>query len=195
MTDLDAANTAFATAADSPDDEPGFVGHTNGQHLGPKPKPKRANSNSEILDRQPPDDRLAALNVCGGLLLDPALFDGSGIFETHFLDEQIKAVFNAMRRMRREGKPIDVAHLTAYLKSQGIFEDVGGIKLLTELVENAQCAPSLFPHYADRIKQCERRRRALHSALLVVKAVYSEQWAVTRQPVREPACQGWCPYV
>lgn len=134
----------------------------------------RINATKELLDRQPPRDRAAELSVVGLVLLNSDRLDGQKIFDTHFADDGIRAVFNAIRKLRHDREPVDVEHVVARLKAAGVYETIGGGALFGELYEHAQM-PSQFSAYSARLLDLHNRRAALHAATTIIRSVHSNQ--------------------
>lgn len=106
-------------------------------------------------------DWTAEAAILGGILFNPKL--GNRVFsyldETHFLNEQNRIVFRAMRELHEEKQPVDIVTIPRRIAS--ISEGFTGInKYLSELMRIIETAsPDNLDHYVHLLHEDERLRK------------------------------------
>lgn len=130
---------------------------------------------ADILQRQPPYDLEAERGVLGSILLKPDIID-EVLFVLHredFFDEANQKLYGVMYEMHNNGKKIDAMLLVAELKSQSLFELVGGTKYLAELggaVPNAAHAV----YYAEIVREKAIYRSLIDVGTEILKEAYEQ---------------------
>ncbi|MDB4863515.1 MAG: replicative DNA helicase [Pirellulaceae bacterium] len=130
---------------------------------------------ADILQRQPPYDLEAERGVLGSILLKPDIID-EVLFVLHkddFFDEANQKLYAVMYEMHNDAKKIDVMLLVAELKSQSLFELIGGTKYLAELggaVPNAAHAV----YYAEIVREKAIYRSLINVGTEILKDAYEQ---------------------
>jgi len=130
---------------------------------------------ADILQRQPPYDLEAERGVLGSILLKPDVIDDV-LYVLHredFFDEANQKLYGVMYEMHNNGKKIDAMLLVAELKSQSLFELVGGTKYLAELggaVPNAAHAV----YYAEIVREKAIYRSLIDVGTEILKEAYEQ---------------------
>ncbi len=130
---------------------------------------------ADILQRQPPYDLEAERGVLGSILLKPDVID-EVLYVLHredFFDEANQKLYGVMYEMHNNGKKIDAMLLVAELKSQSLFELVGGTKYLAELggaVPNAAHAV----YYAEIVREKAIYRSLIDVGTEILKEAYEQ---------------------
>ena len=86
---------------------------------------------NEILERQPPCNIEAELGVLGSIMLLPEVCDDVDriLRAADFHDDANRRLYNALVAMHEAGEPIDGITVSAHLKRNGTFEQIGGALL------------------------------------------------------------------
>lgn len=130
---------------------------------------------ADILQRQPPYDLEAERGVLGSILLKPDIID-EVLFVLHkedFFDEANQKLYGVMYEMHNDAKKIDAMLLVAELKSQNLFEMIGGTKYLAELggaVPNAAHAV----YYAEIVREKAIYRSLINVGTEILKEAYDQ---------------------
>ncbi|MBA62734.1 MAG: replicative DNA helicase [Planctomycetaceae bacterium] len=130
---------------------------------------------ADILQRQPPYDLEAERGVLGSILLKPDIID-EVLFVLHkedFFDEANQKLYGVMYEMHNNAKKIDAMLLVAELKTQNIFEMIGGTKYLAELggaVPNAAHAV----YYAEIVREKAIYRSLINVGTEILKEAYEQ---------------------
>ena len=116
----------------------------------------------ETLLRVPPQSLDAEQSVLGGIFLkNDAYYDVSRILCTDdFYRENHKKIFMAMTELFKKGEPVDIITLTDALKKTNSLEDVGGLPMLTGLVDNIPSAANI-KYYATIVKEKSELRQII----------------------------------
>lgn len=116
----------------------------------------------ELFDKKPPCDLDAERALLACVMLKPALITDVMALLTQvscFGDEGHQALYSAMRKLVREGKPIDTALIVGILRANGTLELLGGVSGLVEMYESHPTAAH-WRVYADKVLAAWRKRRA-----------------------------------
>ncbi len=81
-------------------------------------------------------------------------------------------IFEAMKNIYAENKPIDIITLVQQLESMGSMEAVGGINYLTSL-SNIVPSASNYAHYLEIVRQNKLRRKIIDSANKIANVAYA----------------------
>lgn len=129
-------------------------------------------------NRLPPQNLEAERSLLGSILLDEA-----GVVMAEVLDlidvpdfyrDVHQIVFQGMKDLFEDGKPIDPVTLADMLIQQQVFEAVGGDELLTELV-NAVPHAANARFYAGIIKEHSDRRRTIDALTEAMRRAYANE--------------------
>ena len=96
-----------------------------------------------------------AARLLGCLLLDPHA-DVGELRLMHFEHASHRAVFDAIRRLRSDGVPVDLATVTELLRQRGELERVGGAATLAAFTSGVLASQARF--FADSIRASSSRR-------------------------------------
>ena len=123
---------------------------------------------SEILDRVPPSNVEAEIQVLGSILIaqDPSrcLEDVSGLLSPgDFYAEQNAVIYTQLLEMGRAGIPIDVSILLNRLRQAGVLEKAGGAAHLGEIA-SAVAVSVHAKHYAGTVLRESRKRKLVVTA-------------------------------
>lgn len=122
---------------------------SNGQTPAPAPAPQW--------------NRDAEASILGGVLLDNQVLDRlDGLTPWHFYDYKHVAVFNAIRNLQADGRPIDVVTLENEIARTGKLEAIGGVAFLGELVLRVP-TPENVSEYARDVRTLWTQRRAMET--------------------------------
>lgn len=102
----------------------------------------------------------AEASVLGGVLLRPEILPSVALLVEDFFDPRHQAVWQAMRNLEAQCKPIDPVTIAAELDRAGRGEAVGGLGFVTELAMRVP-SPENVLHYAAIIVGHAQRRRAI----------------------------------
>lgn len=132
-------------------------------------------SQSEILDRLPPQNLDAEMGVLGSVLLDPGLFDEVSplLVTDDFYGEANRKLFAHISRMHGEGGRIDLTLLVERLRRDGDYEAVGGAAYLTEVMHAVPVAAHAV-HYAKLVVDKSHRRAIIHGSTEMLRAAWDE---------------------
>lgn len=116
--------------------------------------------------------------VLGSMLVDPsATNDVSGILASeHFSIGANGRLFGLIKRMKSEGKPIDVITVSGEIKNE--LDEVGGRKYLFDIASLVP-SPLHVVHYAKKVRESARLRRVSDLAFMLSKSPDDE--AITKK--------------
>lgn len=125
--------------------------------------------------RIPPNNMEAEAAVLGSLLIDHEAMNvvGTLVRPEYFYDGNNKTIFEAMRELYEERKPIDVLTLTHILKKKKSFDQVGGSTYLASLT-NAVPTAANIEHYAAILKETYVRRTLITIASNMTDMSFSD---------------------
>lgn len=111
-----------------------------------------------------PNNQDAELAVLGALLVNPNAQDVDKVFnflkpESFYLFAHNK-IFEQLKALYSDNKPIDLISLDERLKAQGLSEDLGGFAYLVELAKRTPSSANLLV-YAEIVRDCAIKRFAL----------------------------------
>jgi replicative DNA helicase len=103
--------------------------------------------------RVPPHSLEAEQSVLGALMLDPRAYDRivDIVTPSDFYHREHQLIFEAMRRLAEQSKPIDVLTLSEALKSEQQLDKVRGEAYLYELAKNTPSSANIAA-YADIVR-------------------------------------------
>jgi replicative DNA helicase len=131
----------------------------------------------EILDRQPPCNVQAEICILGSIILLPDVCDDVALTlrPEDFYDDANRILFQHMLKMHDAGRKIDIALLVDELKTNSVFETVGGAAYLAKVANSVPNAAHA-KHYADIVREHATRRELIEvSTEILHNAYYSTQ--------------------
>ena len=133
-----------------------------------------------MLRNVPPHNREAEQSVLGGVLLKPALLDKlvSELRRIDFYDPRHQLVWEAMARLWRENKPVDLVTLADALSGAGDLEKAGGAVYLAELSTSTISAANAL-HHVGIMRGHAKRRAMVDMGRRMIEIAYD--------PERDPA--------
>ncbi len=137
-----------------------------------------------------PKNDTAEQAVIGSLLMGASPY-AAPISAEHFAAPDHQLVFNAVRALADEGKPVNVTSVTSYLTAKGQLEDAGGPPARLLSADVASGGDSHVVHYFADLESARRNREAvLHihkhlgdlTSLRVDAATFAEELAQLAAP-------------
>lgn len=101
-------------------------------------------------------------DIVGVCILNPeALPIVTGILKPDdFSDERYRLTFATLKRMYRDGIPVDIVTLSEEFKARDLFERIGGLSFVTDLVARMTTASTnVVDHYAKILRDRSIRRK------------------------------------
>ena len=138
-----------------------------------RPRSLSPASASPELDRIPPHDLSSEFAVIGccvcdaGCIADIAAIIGPDAFykESHQL------IFRTVLHCFEKSSAFDIQILYSALKADGVLDEVGGYAYLAELAQSVGSSANSTV-YADRVRRCWIRRRAIVASQQALKSLY-----------------------
>src|SRR5471030_884778 len=130
----------------------------------------------------PPHSIEAEQSVLGGLMLD----DGSDrclkVFSSlraeSFYSRQHKIIYEELRSLARQQKPIDLLTVSDSLESKGELESVGGFGYLAELQKSTPSAANIV-NYANIVRDRAMKRYGIEKANKITELFYANDGMTT----------------
>lgn len=132
-------------------------------------------SESNGIDRLPPQSREAERSILGSLLRDNGVIgDVLQIIRTEnfYLDAHQK-IFQAIVTLYDKGHPVDLVTLAELLQQQKHIEDVGGYAYLAELWDAAPTAANA-EYYARIVRDKALIRHLIHASTEILRDAYDQ---------------------
>ena len=132
--------------------------------------------------KTPPSNVEAERAVLGSILLSAESRDGdrvmdiclaSGIREETFFDPRNRLVFETIRAMNRDSKPLDAITLTDEMRASGKLETVGGAGYVQSLIDQVPTTANA-EYYLSIIRGKHLRRTMIEKATRIVDKCYDE---------------------
>lgn len=125
----------------------------------------------------PPHNLAAEQSVIGGLLLDDDNSERtqkvlSILKPEAFYSRQHQVMYDTMRQMYRENKPVDGLTLHDTLAARGVIEQVGGFAYVMELAKNTPSAANIV-HYAMSVREAAMERYAIQRMTEATELLYT----------------------
>ena len=116
---------------------------------------------TRIIEKYLPHNFLAEKTILSSLLLDMETinFVSNNIKIDTFYFKNHQEIYKAIILLNEKKVPVDILTLTTFLQDNGLLEQVGGLKLLTELVNQVANLGNLEEHI--RLVQDKFFRRCL----------------------------------
>lgn len=136
---------------------------------------KKAATNNPNL-RIPPQDLDSEKALLGSVMLkNEAIFEVMDFINPDcFYSEKHRLIFKTMMELFSKKEPIDLMTLSAKLKDQKIFEQIGGNTYLTELV-NAVPTSANIEYYAKIVHKKYMMRRLIEASEEISNLGYNEE--------------------
>lgn len=124
----------------------------------------------------PPHSLEAEQSVIGGLLLDNERWDtvAERVMASDFYSRPHRLVFEAVKRILEDSKPLDLITLSEHLEQHEQLEDVGGFAYLADLVKNTPSAANINA-YADIVAERAMVRNLISVANEIADSGYDPQ--------------------
>ncbi|MGF1911199.1 replicative DNA helicase [Vibrio kasasachensis] len=124
----------------------------------------------------PPHSLEAEQSVIGGLLLDNERWDtvAERVVVRDFYSRPHRIIFEAVKRILEDNKPLDLITLSEHLELHEHLEDVGGFAYLADLVKNTPSAANINA-YADIVAERAIVRGLIGVANEIADAGYDPQ--------------------
>lgn len=124
-------------------------------------------------DRVLPHDLDAEIGVIGSIILKSDVCDDAGLIvqACDFFDDANRVLFQKLCAMHQEGGRVDSTLLVSRLKSDGVFEQVGGAAYLYKVSQSVPNAAHVR-YYARIVAEMAIRRRLIERATDIVSAAY-----------------------
>lgn len=132
-------------------------------------------------NRVPPHDDDAESAVLGALLIDhdAASLGAELINPDYFYSPANKEIFEAMKELYEDRKPVDLVTLTSVLKKRKSFDKVGGATYLTSLAGSVPSAANI-EHYTQILREKFIRRSLISlGGSMTDKAFIEDEEATT----------------
>ncbi len=130
---------------------------------------------SEILDRLPPQDLAAEMNLLGSIGLESSILPDVGrlVQAAHFYAEAHQIIYWAFLDIHEIGGKIDITRLVALLKENGTYDKVGGAAYLAEVLQSVPYATN-WRYYAEIVKEKAARRNGINAATEALRDLWNE---------------------
>ncbi|EPS3389507.1 replicative DNA helicase [Vibrio vulnificus] len=124
----------------------------------------------------PPHSLEAEQSVLGGLLLDNERWDtvAERVVSKDFYSRPHRLIFDAIKSILEENKPLDLVTLSEHLERREQLEDVGGFAYLADLAKNTPSAANINA-YADIVAERALVRNLISVANEIADAGYDPQ--------------------
>ena len=138
--------------------------------------PRRSQTPSAgMLERQPPHNLEAEVNLLGSILLKPDVCDDIAniVRSEDFYDDTHGLLFSHMQEMHNAGKRIDITLLVDRLKKAGDFEKIGGASFLARVSHSVpNAAHAAF--YANIVREKAVFRSVIEASTSILSRAYEE---------------------
>ena len=131
--------------------------------------------------RQSPQDPAAEAAVLGAILLNPDSLDRAqedGLGPEDFSQPSHRALFDCFIDLHRTGKAIDMVTVPGRLTEQGLFENFGGLRALTDLTAAVPSVANLA-HYVKVVREKATLRRLIETLDAIGEDIYSADMTPT----------------
>lgn len=127
----------------------------------------------------PPHDEQAEAAVLGAILIDrDAIVEVIDIVRRdHFYFPANQAIFTAMLALFERSEPVDLVTLTAELKKNKTYTEIGGAKYLSSLLEDLPTTTNVS-HYARIVQDLYTKRRLIATGGKIVERGFSVETEV-----------------
>lgn len=124
----------------------------------------------------PPHDLEAESSVLGALMIDRnAIIKVADFLKSQdFYHPGHQKVYEVILELFQHGEPIDILTISNKLKNKELFEDVGGINYLTELINSIPTAAHVH-HYATIVREKHVRRSLIQASSEINEQAFQEE--------------------
>lgn len=135
----------------------------------------KAREASQLLGRVPPQNLEAEESVLGAILLkEEALHQALEILSPDdFYRQGHQLIFQAMIDLNENHQPVDLIHLTDFLRPKPFFESIGGASFLANLTHVVPTAANVTTH-AILVKKYSVLRRMIGKATEIIEGGYQQ---------------------
>ncbi len=116
-----------------------------------------------------PHDLLAEKSLVGCLLIDGESLDSIvdlGLGKGDFYHPKYGLIFNAIKELSDQNRPIDFVTICARLQETGNLEELGGHSFVHEIIEDQVSSANIY-HYAKIVKDKSGMREIIRTAMRV----------------------------
>ncbi|MEB3175310.1 MAG: replicative DNA helicase [Cyanobacteriota bacterium] len=126
-----------------------------------------------VSPRLPPQNIEAEEAVLGGLLLDPDALGrvANSLVAEAFYVQAHRSIYQAILALHAQSEPTDVMTVSAWLQDHHLFEAIGGITKLTQLLEQTVSAVNI-DQYASLVMDKYLRRQLIGAGNEIVELGY-----------------------
>jgi replicative DNA helicase len=132
----------------------------------------------------PPHSIEAEQAVLGGLLMDPAAWDGVAdiVRESDFYRHDHRLIFAAIGSLAGNGKPTDAVTVSEHLERTGSLEAAGGIAYLGTVARETPTAANVRS-YAEIVRERSLLRQLITAGSEIAAAVFNNDGQTARELV------------
>jgi replicative DNA helicase len=125
------------------------------------------------LDKIPPQNLDAEMAVLGSMLLDDNAISIAmeNLSRDYFYKDSHRKIFDAISSLYAANKAVDLITLTDEIKRQGFLDQIGGVSLLTGLVNVVPTAANIS-HYVGIVKEKSVLRTLINNSTKIVSLCY-----------------------
>ncbi len=129
--------------------------------------------------RIPPHSYEAEESVLGGILLDNYTINTAMelLVPEDFYKKAHYKIFEAMIALTDRGEPIDAVTLSEELKKFGVFEECGGLEMISRLASSVPSAANVS-YYSNMVKNFSLRRNVIHEASEIVNLAFDGEKSI-----------------
>lgn len=129
-----------------------------------------------VLEKIPPQNLEGEMAVLGSMLLDEdAIAVAIESLEiSSFYKDSHRKIFEAILDLYNSNKAVDLITLTDELKRKGVLEEIGGVSLLTSLVNLVPTAANIS-HYVAIVKEKNILRSLINNSTKIVSLCYENE--------------------
>jgi len=131
---------------------------------------------SVVIDRMPPANIEAEQAVLGSCLMDPgaAARVAAVLPPEAFTRPAHVTLWRAILRLMEQGRTVDFVTVSEELRHSGEYDEVGGLKALSDLVAVVPTAVHV-EEYARLVAEAAMRRRLIQAAARIAQVAYDEE--------------------
>lgn len=136
--------------------------------------PNKKDVHPNVKARIMPQNNEAEQSLLGCVLIDEDAANDilSQLKAEDFYSHAHQMIFEAMKNIYADNKPVDFVTLVQELEKSGSMEAVGGIHYVSSLTDIVPSAAN-FPHYLAIVKENKLRRKLIDTANKIMNAAYS----------------------
>jgi replicative DNA helicase len=129
-----------------------------------------------VLEKIPPQNLEGEMAVLGSMLIDEdAIAVAIESLEINsFYKDSHRKIFEAILDLYNSNKAVDLITLTDELKRKGVLEEIGGVSLLTSLVNLVPTAANIS-HYVAIVKEKNILRSLINNSTKIVSLCYENE--------------------